>query len=621
MRVRFTKLLGRRSLALLTGLVLLFFLLPSDQYGVNVDGTASVLPKFEGKRAIVYSPFYKLANALSMGKSLSKILQASEKYHQIGTEWQRLKLQDKCRYYFESTAEINAEWSNDAVKTFHNENNLDDPLAELMMERIRMYDTCFLSGGLSWKKVFHKSKVDPTKLESRIFPFLSKTAKLRDMWPVIIDANHWTQTPKFSNPLLEGKDTWKLDDNHSFFYNWNMFASGKGIAMSLGLRHLDQFKKLLLTLEALNNTLPIQVVYNGAELTEFFLDDVHRFLNINALSQRVYFVNIGPLIDKSFASNYVKYFVNKWMALLFNTFSECILMDADVVSFTKPESYFDMNEYKNTGMLMFRDRNIIDEHTFKYCTDTMRMLFPSSEETILMDHKPTFPSSLIGNDNVDVDALSIEESIFYKFFIDLQLHHVDSGLVVVDRSNKLPSLLASAMININGKLQRCVYGDKEIFWLGQLLMGSNYSVYPTEGSVMGEIQELPDNSTQICGTQMAHVSTEGELLWSNGGLMRCKVQNSAELDFDHDPEYFEKKYGNVIQLQSLYNQPLTIRGYITPDVSHFPWEQVKECHQYTYCATVKDNMGKLVRLDTDKAKHLSNIAEIWNSDVRLAEKT
>ena len=101
MRVRFTKLLGRRALALLTGLVLLFFLLPSDQYGVNVDGTASVLPKFEGKRAIVYSPFYKLANALSMGKSLSKILQASEKYHQIGTEWQRLKLQDKCRYYSE----------------------------------------------------------------------------------------------------------------------------------------------------------------------------------------------------------------------------------------------------------------------------------------------------------------------------------------------------------------------------------------------------------------------------------------------------------------------------------------------------------------------------------------
>ena len=611
MKFRWRRIFSIKVLGIVTTLLFISFLLPSGAV------PNSTVPHFEGKRALIYSPFYRLASSLNLGKWLSLALHATNKYHKIGLDWPTLPLEQKCRFYFESTLEINPTWNNDHIKDFHNDNNLDDPLAELMLERIRMYDSCFISGGLSTSKVFKRSVVKPNDLESRLFPFLSKKTPFRHLWPKMIHVNPWTLIPSFSNPLLEGKDTWKMDDNYSFFYNWNNFAEGKGIVLTLGLRHGDQFKKLLLTLENLNNTLPIQVIHNGSELTEAFIYDIHSFLNAKKLSQQVYFVNIEPLIDASFVGQYVHYFINKWMALLFNTFSECILLDADSVSFASLESYFDFKGYQDTGMLLFRDRNIIGEKTFIYCTDTLKKLFPSVEETHFMSHRSTFPLELVENDNINIDTLSMEEQIYYKFFHNLQLHHIDSGLVVVDRVKKLSSLLISTMMNIDGKLQRCVYGDKEIFWLGQLLAGEKYSIYPTEGSTMGTVKNKPDDTFEICGTQMAHVSTEGTLLWSNGGLKKCKVQDCAVADFDHDPDYFQEKYGNPVALQQMYDSSLSISGYITPNVGQYPWEKIKECHQYTYCATAKENVGTIVKFDTDTISRLQSVSDIWNSNVKL----
>ncbi|CDO93870.1 unnamed protein product [Kluyveromyces dobzhanskii CBS 2104] len=613
MRFRWKRLFSIKVLGLVAGLSLVLLLLP------NQPAVDSAVPQFEGKRALLYSPFHRLGSSLNLGRTLSSILHATSKYHSIGSQWPTLSLSEKCRFYFETALEINPDWTNDHVKTFYNDNNLDDPLAELMVERIRMYDSCFISGQLSTSKVFKGSNVKPMDLESRLFPFLSKETPFRKMWPNIIHANDWTLIPPFSNPLLEGRDTWKMDDNYSFFYNWNNFAEGKGIALTLGLRHGDQFKQLLLTLENLNNTLPIQVVHNGSELTESFILDIHSFLNLKKLSQQVYFVNIEPLINKAFVEDYVHYFTNKWLALVFNTFSEVVIMDADVVSFVNPETFFEFSGYHDTGMLLFRDRNIVKEKTFTYCTDTLNKLYPSVEESYFMKHETTFPVEFVADD-IPKGNLSVEESVYYEFFHNLQLHHVDSGLAVINRLSKLPSLLMSTMLNIDAKLQRCVYGDKEIFWLGQFVAGEQYSIYPTEGSIVGSIEPKDNEEFEICATQMAHVSTEGNLLWSNGGLRKCKIDSCAVADFDHDTDYFQSRYNNPMALQEIYDSPLSINGYITPDVKKYPWLKIKECHQYTYCATAKEDIGTIGRFDEDTVVRLQKISNIWNTDVKINDK-
>lgn len=362
----------------------------------------------DGRQASIYSPFYKLSQALKLGKTMSSILRVNKRYNEMTSKWTNLSLEEKCLFYFEETFRINSDWNNDAIKQFYNDDKLDNVLGELMVERIRMYNTCFLEGQLPISKVFKSSSVIEEDIDSKVFPFLSKKKTLKEMWPEIINANEWAKLPDFSNPLLEGKDTWKLDPSYTFWYNWINFSSGRGIVMTLGVQHGELFKKLLLTLEKIDNTLPIQIVHTGIELTEAFMYDIVLFLKKEKLTQQVYFINASPLLDPEYAENYLNFFVNKWMALLFNTFEESILLDADVVSFVPTESYFDIPEYSKTGTLLFKDRNIRDENTFPYCIDLFKELFPSSEESFFMKHNLPMSANIL-RDDIDLKQLSIEE--------------------------------------------------------------------------------------------------------------------------------------------------------------------------------------------------------------------
>ncbi|CAI5169063.1 AVN_HP_G0119660.mRNA.1.CDS.1 [Saccharomyces cerevisiae] len=53
------------------------------------------------------------------------------------------------------------------------------------------------------------------------------------------------------------------------------------------------------------------------------------------------------------------------------------------------------------------------------------------------------------------------------------------------------------MLNLDGKLQRCVYGDKEIFWLGQLYAGQDYSINPVDGSIIDLLMKSLKMMTDI----------------------------------------------------------------------------------------------------------------------------
>ena len=204
--------------------------------------------------------------------------------------------------------------------------------------------------------------------------------------------------------------------------------------------------------------------------------------------QKVYLVDCSTVLDTEFSKKYISFFQNKWVATLFNTFKEYILLDADVVPFVESDYFFDSPSYRQSGILLFKDRVMKSEQTFSYCIEMLREVEPSGQERKSIGSKLIFDSSL------PFSSINSEEaSVYYNFFKKLQLHHVDSGLVVVNKLEKLNGLLMSFMFNLNGKLQRCVYGDKEIFWLGQLYAGQDYSINPVDGGIIGPVIEQSVN--------------------------------------------------------------------------------------------------------------------------------
>lgn len=267
---------------------------------------------------------------------------------------------------------------------------------------------------------------------------------------------------------------------------------------------------------------------------------------------------------------------------------------------------------------MYQDRTMPEEYTFQYCTEMLAYMNPSKQERDLLGSSLFIDSLHTGS------IVSTEAKVYQNFFNDLRLHHVDSGLVIINKLKKLNGLLMSFLLHLDGKMQRCVYGDKEIFWLGELFAGEDYTIDPFEGGIVGSIGEYTDDQTlskkaYICATQIAHSNADNRLVWTNGGLRTCKISNSAEHDFIKDESYYTDRYKTIENLEGIYNSPITIEGFISPDPFLSPWKQINECSNYMYCAFVTEDTsgaeitnGKIIRFDDDEKNIYNYISRIWN---------
>ncbi|CAI4065416.1 hypothetical protein N7582_003028 [Saccharomyces uvarum] len=521
---------------------------------------------------------------------------------------------DKCRYVFEVLYKIDPEWDNAQSTKFHNINELDNTLISLLGERLRTYDYCFLSGELDPAQVFQGSAIDPFDLQKRMFPFLKKVSKKSDviMWPIVTDLTTGESVP---TPQIDMESS-KFNGN--FWSSWRKLSKERGFVLTMGEKDVPLFLKQLKVMELLENVLPFQIITTGNELSPESIAKISKVAKEGG--QKVYLMDCSTVLDAEFSKTFISFFQNKWVATLFNTFEEFILLDADVVPFVKSDYFFDSPSYKRSGILLFKDRVMQNEHTFEYCVEMLSGVEPSGQEHRLISSKLLFDSSL------SFPSSSEEAAVYYNFFEKLQLHHVDSGLVVVNKREKINGLLMSFMLNLDGKMQRCVYGDKEIFWLGQLYAGQDYSINPVDGGVIGSVNELTDNDGEassgkyyICSAQIAHSDSKSQLLWTNGGLKTCKIPNSAEDDFQREPDYFKSRYNEVSALEGIYDAPLRVEGLIVPDVSVNQWMQIKECSNYMYCAyATGDNpeldAGRVIRFDDEKLKYINDISQVWNAN-------
>ncbi|SCU91490.1 LAMI_0E06106g1_1 [Lachancea mirantina] len=588
-------LLALLSLLIYTGLTL-----KSGHEETNLIRTAVVT----GQRSESYSPFYRTLAGRAFGD-----LFVRNPFDLA--QWHNWSLQEKCHFYFDTTYRINSEWSNDMVRYYFGNPGLDNAVVSLLGERMRMYRDCFIDAALDLTKVL--ADRDVTDFDHRMFPFLKRATDVRDLRPQVTHLNSGAEVDFCQNFAAS-------ENQASFWSSWAACSSGSGIALTLGQRHVNLFGKLLRVLQHLGNTLPIQIVQKGAELSTDTIDQISQ-LAVSS-GQQVYLVDCAPILADNYQTSDINAFVNKWLAATFNTFEEVVLLDADVVPFLEPSEFLAEPNYRRTGAAFYKDRTILSEHTFPYCIEMFDGLEPSLEEKYLMNHTTKINKETVPRGKLNVE--SEEERLFQRFTYDIVLHGVDSGLVVLKKRDKMATLLLSFLMNLDKKVQRCVYGDKELFWLAQIYMGEDFVLYPTAGCAIGEIEkkklENGQEEYRICSTQMAH-SENGRLLWTNGGLATCKIRKAAEQDFETSPEYFRTHYHDIKTLDDIYSRPLIINGIIVPDVFERPWTQKEECKRYTYCASalkrpdgIFSPNAEVELLDGVVLKELNSISHLWNSE-------
>lgn len=531
--------------------------------------------------------------------------------------WDYAPLAEKCRYMIDATYALNEAWSNENIVKFYGDDQVDNVLISLMAERLRMFDHCFIAGELESSEVFGLKSFVGEKYDSmvslkdyirRLFPFMHELTDDDDplLWPQITNLRTGHIEPVFRLPN---------NFNQNFFLNWKRMARGSGIVITLSEGSKSLLYKQLKVLEHSGNTLPIQIVTAGNDFSDEFKEELREMVANS--KQNVFLVDCSPLLNSQFAKEHIKNVLNKWIAVIFNTFEEPILLDVDAVPFVPMERFLAEKRYKESGMLMYKDRNMPGEHTSQYCIEMLGDVEPSIQEKKFIGSRIKYHSRTKSFDQTE------EAAAYQGYFRQLKLHHVESGLVVINKSEKLSGLLLSFLMNLDAKMKKCVYGDKEIFWLGQLYAGQSYAIYPTDGGVAGPLTRSNHETFslyQICATQIAHIDESQDLLWTNGGLKTCKFEDGAESDFKDHPDYFGGRYHSVETLKSIYGSPLNIEGLIIPKVEEDPWIQIQECHNYMYCATYKEDTqasteserSKLAVLDQSTKSRVDSIVFAWN---------
>ncbi|KAJ3023483.1 hypothetical protein HKX48_002910 [Thoreauomyces humboldtii] len=305
--------------------------------------------------------------------------------------------------------------------------------------------------------------------------------------------------------------------------------SGRGIVMTTGNRHTRFALNTIRMVRSLGCNLPIQIFYannldlNGthfkelASLPNVELLDMSKHIDIHAASRGEPLAHLG--------------WAMKPFSMLASRFQEIILLDADVMFLQNPEVMFEYPLYKDTGILLFRDRTLYPGNTLHALLSRMM------EETPMSDY--------YRKEGRTGSALSTHEG--------------ESGVIVVDKHRNFHSLLMACKMN-SGPYQRDMYetvlGDKESYWMAQEILDLPYSWAPGGGGSIGYLEPHPNdpNIIKICG-QLYHPDPDFRPLWANGGMLSNKRDPKGEdiVEFTHWAT--DKTYRNVVWDWEKANKP------------------------------------------------------------------
>lgn len=540
----------------------------------------------------------------------------NKKQDYILTHWGSSPLADQCKLLVKAMYFGKEDWHAKKIRDKFNEDKESLANFQNTIERLRIYNKCFIENGFGTDSFFEELRDDfgievtAKDLQTRMFPFLK-----------VLPVNH----TQYMFPTIMNMQTGIIHDqpettasiseyNSNFLYHWRKASKGKGIVTTMGSHQVPLLKKQLRVWKKLGNTLPIQVTYKANELNETDRAEIKNF--VKESGQDVSLIDLDPIMDEEEASKKIQRFNNKFLAFLFNTFEEIIFIDVDAVSFVDPLRYFEMDTYKKSGLRLWRDRRGNTNSHGQQCNGILQGIEPSFEEHLLlgsnMHLKPSDPRI-----KKSTDPYAILLNDYFERHI---IHHAESGLIVANKVQKFASFIAAFYLNINAHFGWCSYGDKETFWMGPLIMGMEFYMDPMGAAAVGKVVDQKDKEGKmikaVCSTQMGHLDDDMNLLWVNGGLRTCKLDDGAVEDFKKDEEYFRTKFGTVEHLRDYYASPLEIDGFIVPDLTDLKWYQAKECRGYVHCASARVNGHSkdayIGILDPEKKEIINDYVKAYN---------
>ncbi|KAK6889780.1 putative alpha-1,3-mannosyltransferase MNN1 [Candida tropicalis] len=497
----------------------------------------------------------------------------------------------------------------------------------------------------------------PASFESRVYPWISKeypvyeryTGKIFDQPPnyyFLLGDPVQKTTKNIKNP--------KVTSNDPFVKQFKNMCNGRGIVLTIGEQHVESTVNLIHLLRALQNHLPIQIVYYDdisddskrkivtaaqeefSDLPESFRKVSYMFgddyLDNNGkglVPQEVWFVNAYNAIQKHYRGKFSR-FGNKLLAAFFNSFDEFMLIDADTVMMKSPEYFFNLKGYLKTGTFFFRDRAVHKRGIGD--GELIERMAPNMIDSIMFD-MPLITNYTRNND----------------YFRGVQ-HYMESGLLLIDKNRHYNSLLTIIEVNLIQRLRKLSYGDKELIWMGFAINGDENYIF--NGNAAGAIGELtaPDDrlrpdgtrhhSEEICANHPGHVSSEDNhsLLWINSGFRFC--HQSDEVDFKEEAETQTRlKFLKTSEaFKTFYYAPLRITHAIVPPLSPdleirrnkedeptsgWLWER-DYCKRYMWCAyssiggkvrdmTKEDNIleGLFVQFTEEETNWFNYLGDIW----------
>ena len=436
---------------------------------------------------------------------------------------------------------------------------------------IRLYGKCFVGKD----QLNDKLTTLYNDFTRRIFPFVTRNSpRFRSAGE---SENHGWPIYDNENNIVEMKDD--LSENPVDFINKNV--KGRGIVISVATKHSKDATRLIKVLRALNNKLPIQILYKndistkamvGLEnaalaspeellhpsitqehkifMPELKLSEQYKEYGSEFPKQDLTFVNIISCVPKEFKWSFPGY-SNKILAMLFTSFEEFILFDADVVPLIPPEEFFNSKQYQKSGTYFFKDRSLRDYNDYIE-TNFFTTLFPSNERSI---------ETLFGIPRVTDKTLGNRYMTGWR-------HHQEAGVVALNKKQHYLGLLLMFPLCLwTEPINSSVWGDKDLFWSALACAADeNYEFNEFSAASVGERttderkKYYPKSeSNEVCSTHPGHVNEEGKLLWINSGFSYCKKNG-----YYRDRVKFPYSVFSRQELLELFNSPLKIRSAVIP---------------------------------------------------------
>lgn len=467
-------------------------------------------------------------------------------------------------------------------------------------------------------------------LEKRVYPWLSLSYPIyerytgeklltppqmenyldKKLFPEVFQSSHQSYKDSRGKIQFDAKKNPLINSKTCFLNQFKNSLSGKGIVLSIGDKHVEQTVNLIKLLRALGNKYPIQVVYFDGlsqdskkllyqaardrmldlphsftkvqhQFPENYLDSSDGTQSVGLPPQELWFVNVNQAIRENYRGKFQKY-GNKFFATFFNSFEEYILLDADSVLIQSPETFFNLQGYKDTGALFFRDRT-----AFQFRPKSDGFFFKKMSPSII--------------DNVVFDFDIMTNHTMNREYFDGMDHYMESGVVIIDRNMHFNSVLMILQLNMLRPAQARSFGDKELFWLGFAVNGDeNYHFNEVPAASLGErtdkkyvVNKLgaQREADELCSCHPGHISGEDKksLLWFNSGFTFCGQNHRVDFEEEATKNRRFKWLNTADQFKHLYYSPMKITHAIIP-----PFKEVTQMH----CPNDQD--------EPDKAWHMES---------------